>query len=179
MANRGNEKKPAPEDLRTQLTELNNRARAYASQLWQVPFAYIAFAAILLTQSEGARFRVGLLLICVVGIAVLIHMFFGVHFHNGTVLRIQVVEKAMGLDVATHAKPGGTVAPFMTVVFLGVVAPAVVLFRSSPLCVILLVCALLAFFAIVAYCVCNRLSSGNLTTDGNAQIKTPRGRGET
>lgn len=166
MAKKGNDKKPTDEDLRTQLTELNNRARAYASQLRQVPFAYLALAAILLTQSESRQVGAVPLLISVVGAAVLVHMFFVVRFHNRTVRRIGDFEEAMGLktvkakrscEEGTVASPGGTVAPFMSLVFLGVLVPLIVCLRSFMVCLVVLACVVLVLFGVVAYRVCNRL----------------------
>jgi len=41
------------ESWRIQLTELNNRSRWYSSQLWQLPFTYLAVTAIAIANLEG------------------------------------------------------------------------------------------------------------------------------
>jgi hypothetical protein len=155
-------------DIRpTQLSELNIRARAYASQLWQVPFAYLALAGVLLTQLKSYLLPFGLLFICFFGILVLIHMFFVVSFHNKTVNKIIALEKEMGLNGCTKAKPGGTVAPFMTLVFLGILSPLIYLFTSNIGCLIaqiltlMLIPIVLLLFFIIAYFICNQMGKNH------------------
>ena len=65
------------ESLRTQLSELNTRSRAYTAQLWQVPFAYIGILGVVLAQvaDKGAG-TLAATLLCggILGTAVIIHM---------------------------------------------------------------------------------------------------------
>jgi len=161
---------------RTQLSELNIRARAYASQLWQVPFAYLAIAGVLLTQLKSSLLPLGLL-ICFFGILVLTHMFFVVRFHNKTVNGIIALEKAMGLDGDTKVKPGGTVAPFMTMVFLGILSPLIYLLTSYNICPIvqilalILISNLLIIFFIIAYFACNQIGKRNGNKSENQETQ--------
>ena len=155
------------ENRRTQLSELNTRARAYASQLWQVPFAYLTIAGVLLLQLKDQFLHFGLFFISVFGISVLVHMFYVVSYHNKTVQKIRTLEKEMGLHEATKAKPGGTVAPFMSLVFLGVLSPGFFPFPSSLICPGLLIWVCLILFGIVAYIVCNSMANKDINENNN------------
>jgi len=117
----------------------------------------------------------GLFFIPALGISVLVHMFFAVHFHNKTVQRIIALEKEMGLCVATSLKPGGTVAPFMVLIFLGVLSPVIFFFRSHPICLIILIYVILILFGVLAYLACNLISSKHInnTENDNGMIQEP------
>jgi hypothetical protein len=146
------------ENRRIQLSELNTRARAYASQLWQVPFAYLALVGVIITQLKCSQLLFGLLFISILGISVLIHMFFVVLYHNKTVYKIKELEKAMGLDECTSAKPGGTVAPFMALVFLGILSPLIYFLWSYVIWLVILIYIIPLLFSIVAYFICNKFA---------------------
>ena len=63
--------------LLVQLAELNNRSRWYSSQLWQVPFAYLGIAGVVLAQLSDkpkAVFASGLFLAAIFGCLVYRHM---------------------------------------------------------------------------------------------------------
>jgi hypothetical protein len=87
------------ESLRLQLAELNSRSRAYTTQLWQVPFAYmgILYVAIggVLEKKPGALpivFTAG----GVIGLCVLIQMYALLEGSGRAVTNINDVEKATG-----------------------------------------------------------------------------------
>ena len=162
---------------RTQLSELNIRARAYASQLWQVPFAYLAIAGVLLTQLKSSLLPLGLIFICLFGILVLTHMFFVVRSHNKTVNKIIALEKAMGLDVCTKAEPGGTVAPFMTLVFIGILSPLIYFLTSCISCLIakiltlILIPNVLFVFLIIAFFKCNQIGKSHRNKSEKREVQ--------
>lgn len=145
------------ENRRTQLSELNSRARTYASQLWQVPFGYLALVGVLLTQLNSQSSLLTPVFISALGTSVLAHMGFVVYFHNNTVQKIIKLEATMGLNKATSIGPGGTVAPFMALVFLGILSPLVVYFQSDPVCLVVLMYIVLILSGVVAYVICNHL----------------------
>jgi len=94
--------------LLVQLTELNNRARWYSSQLWQVPFAYLGVTGVLLSQMGGASPENWLLMVAVIAI---FRVFIGVHM-NGiadgekrAVLNLQATEEALMIPPTALYKP--------------------------------------------------------------------------
>src|SRR5579859_6918229 len=65
------------DSLRLQLTELNNRSPWYASQLWQVPFAYLGLtgAAIIAGLDKSTKYLPSIFIACsIFGLCVAIHV---------------------------------------------------------------------------------------------------------
>lgn len=87
--------------LCVQLEELNNRSRFYSSQAWQVPFAYLALAAI--SVASVAEHRAHFLPLALVG-AALLGSWVAVHLRyvrNGierAVEHTKTVEDDLGLN---------------------------------------------------------------------------------
>jgi len=102
-------------------------------------------------------------------------MFFVVKFHNKTVNRVKALEQAMDLNVCTKAEPGGTVAPFMTLVFLGILSPFIYLFASYISCLIaqiltlILITNVLFLFFIVAFFTCNQMGKNHSNKSENKE----------
>lgn len=116
---------PETESLRTQLAELNVRARAYTSQLWQIPFAYIGIVGVALAQVAdkgpgvlAATFLCGGLF----GTAVLIHMTAMLEGTKRAVAHILQVESGLGLEQTARYRPVWHIGPFIGIVLLAVVS---------------------------------------------------------
>jgi hypothetical protein len=100
---------PDPESLRTQLAELNVRARTYASQMWQVPFAYIGIVGIAggaaISRNDPLFAGGPLVFLGLFGIAVINHMF---GLQDGTwraVEGIRSMEAKLRLEQTALHKP--------------------------------------------------------------------------
>ena len=101
-------KKSHDESLRVQLQQLNERARKYAGEFWQVPFAYLAIVAVTLSKlatiRTGAKDDLGLLTLGlgVFGIFVFIHMCLVYRGNSRAVSHIKEVEAALGLIITVE-----------------------------------------------------------------------------
>jgi TctA family transporter len=106
--------------LQTQLAELNTRSRAYATQLWQVPFAYLGIIGVILTQvSDNSLNTVAAFLFSgLFGIAVLIHMTAMMDGVKRAVENIVKVEEELGLERTAKYSPAWHIGPFIAVVSL-------------------------------------------------------------
>lgn len=109
------------EARKTQLTELNNRSRWYAGQVWQLPIAYVGATGIALAQlaGESSTKRLGLALIAcgIVGGLVLWH---SVGIFNGVKRAVQNlirVERELGLVETAQWRPW-TLIPLLIAVGL-------------------------------------------------------------
>lgn len=103
-----------------QLSQLNQRVRLYASQIWQVPFAYLGLVLLSFAGWDSlsdwikATIMIGM---GIVGILVLIHHSGLIQANNDTVDRIEEVENALGLTV-TVRKRCSIVCPLVALVIL-------------------------------------------------------------
>lgn len=92
--------------LRVQLVELNNRSRWYSSQLWQVPFAYIGIAGIVLASSNSEGIGWVLLGLCVFGIFVVLHLKYIARAAEYAVRKLEKTEKSLNLEPTVMSRPG-------------------------------------------------------------------------
>jgi len=96
------------DSLRVQLTELNNRARWYSSQLWQVPFAYLGVTGVLLSQM-GCKSPTNWLLmstaIAILGVFVIVHMNGIADGERRAVENLQAAEGALDIPPTALYKP--------------------------------------------------------------------------
>jgi hypothetical protein len=108
------------EALRVQLTELNNRGRWYSSQLWQVPFAYLALVGVALTADLHAGLPAlssRFIAVAALGLAVTWHMFGMINGERRAVTNLQEVEAALQIPSTVLYKPGYT-QPLLAAVLL-------------------------------------------------------------
>ena len=100
---------PSQDALIAQLKELNERSRTYGRQFWQVPFAYVAGAAVALAQlAEKPVARiVALALIFVIGCFTILHLAFIYRAAHRAFCAMVEVEKRLDLSPdATKWTPG-------------------------------------------------------------------------
>jgi len=105
--------------LATQLSELNNRSRAYAAQIWQVPFAYFGLTGLILgSLVDRCPTLLGIALIIsgMLGIVVLVHIFGNLQACKRAVLEIQSIERSCGLHVTAQWAPKLIVYPLIIAV---------------------------------------------------------------
>jgi len=99
---------PTPGALERQLSELNNRSRWYASQRWQVPFAYITITALAVANS-GAKPSIRLTCVlwasAIFGVCVILHWFAMLDGLSRAVRNLQSIERSLSLDVTARVKP--------------------------------------------------------------------------
>ena len=72
-----NKANPETETLRVQLVELNNRARWYSSQLWQLPFAFLGITGVSIAtfiDKESLFLALALFACSIFGLCICIHM---------------------------------------------------------------------------------------------------------
>jgi hypothetical protein len=105
---------PAETD-RVQLTALNNRSQFYATQLWQLPVAYLAGTGFVLARLNGIALVVGLAAAAVVGALLLWHMQGLEDGRRRAVREIQDVEHRLGLSVTAQDRPRYTVPLYILV----------------------------------------------------------------
>lgn len=96
----------ARESLEAQLQQLNERARWYSGQAWQMPFVYLGATAVLVgTLASGSPSRlvtgVALSVAGLVAIPVLYHIDAVADGSNRAVTNLQAVERALGLTLAS------------------------------------------------------------------------------
>ncbi|OGW55626.1 MAG: hypothetical protein A2Y81_00365 [Nitrospirae bacterium RBG_13_43_8] len=113
------------ETWRTQLTELNNRSRWYSTQLWQLPFTYLAVTAIVIANLESQKtYIVGLSFLAafILGIFVSWHMKGILDGEKRAVKNLQKVEEKLGLpktvEYKKYTKPLWYVVILATLIFL-------------------------------------------------------------
>ena len=111
------------ESLRVQLAELNARSRAYTTQLWQVPFAYIGILSVAIGQVLDKK-PVVLPIVCLAGavggICVVIQMYALLEGSGRAVTNINDVERQLGLLETAQHKPYLHVIPLFLIVLLNV-----------------------------------------------------------
>ena len=113
------------ESWRIQLTELNNRSRWYSSQLWQLPFTYLAVTAIAIANLECQnRYIVGLSFLAafVLGVFVSWHMKGILDGEKRAVEGLVEVEKKLALPLTAkykkYTQPLFIVVILATLIFL-------------------------------------------------------------
>ncbi|MFH1642613.1 MAG: hypothetical protein ABIC04_06990 [Nanoarchaeota archaeon] len=95
---------PYPSSLQMQLNILNERSRWYSSQLWQIPFAFLGIATLIIgtainrDKPDNIIIAVSFLTIFAVGVAVIIHLRGLADGEKRAVLNIQNVEKQLHLE---------------------------------------------------------------------------------
>ncbi len=92
---------PDLESLRTQLVELNNRARWYSSQLWQIPFLYFGVCSVLLgavTEGDEMSLLYSTSFLACIGPFIIVHMRGISNGEMRAVLNLEKTEKALGLQ---------------------------------------------------------------------------------
>lgn len=100
--------KAESDTLRVQLQELNERARWYSSQIWQIPFAFLGIAALIIGAAiDKSNTVLGLasLMVFGLGIAVLTHMHGLADAEKRAVLNIQKIEEQLHLEQTAQYKP--------------------------------------------------------------------------
>ena len=111
-----------PESLRTQLVELNNRSRAYTAQLWQLPLAYLAAAALVVAGVKESALPVGLLSVGLAGLLVLWHLVAIDDGRRRSVRHLQRLEQELSLTQTAEDRPGYFL-PLHLMVLLGSLVP--------------------------------------------------------
>ncbi len=92
---------------RTQLAELNARARTYTTQLWAVPLTYIGAVVALLTVGDAkVHLTARLLLGSVLGVFVTWHLFGVEDGRSRAVTNLRDVEMKRDLEPTAESKPG-------------------------------------------------------------------------
>ena len=125
---------PPADNLRCQLEQLNERSRWYATQLWQLPLAYLGLAGVgIAGVLEKAQDKLPwlLLVICLTGYAILFHAF---GLHGGirrAVRNIRAVEGQLQLTKTAGYYPLYTF-PLQLLVLLVAVVASVPPLRSLP-----------------------------------------------
>jgi len=102
------ENKVENDTLRAQLHELNERARWYSSQIWQVPFAFLGIAALVIgmviEKNDPAK-ALAYLVVSGLGIAVLIHVQGLADGEKHAVENIRTIEGQLHLEQTAEYKP--------------------------------------------------------------------------
>jgi len=133
---------PSGEDLelqalRTQLSELNARSRAYSAQMWQLPLAYLTAAGLILPKLQAVELGWVSLAALVVGAALLWHLLSLEESRRRAVGDLQKIEEALGLTRTALNRPGQT-WPLIVLVgigALGFLALGIVVLRHTTLCI--------------------------------------------
>jgi len=124
MIDQGKPAPPDPETRRTLLSELNERSRWYAAQVWQVPFAYLGIVGLVITQvvdKHSDQLWLAFIGAGVFGLFVLWHMRDLQDGVRRAVLNLQSLERGGGLITLAQYKPR-YLRPFFFVVGLAVIA---------------------------------------------------------
>lgn len=112
------------ESLRIQLVELNNRARWYSSQLWQIPFLYFGVCSVLLgaiTEGDLMTYFFTTLFVAFIGPFIIWHMHGISNGEMRAVLNLETTEKALGLPNTVQYRKNYT-HPLQSLVILLFVA---------------------------------------------------------
>jgi len=111
---------PSEQTFIEQLSQLNQRVRLYAQQIWQVPFAYLGLVLLSFAgwDSFGPRMRGSIMIgMGVVGALVFCHHLGLVQANNRGVEKIEETERRLRLDV-TVRRSGLIVCPLGALVLL-------------------------------------------------------------
>ena len=109
------------EALRTQLAELNTRARHYGSQVWQIPFAYVGIVGVVVSQvadKSTGTIRAALIGGFVFGILALVHLASMLDGNRRAVTHIRRVEQALTLRLTVEYRPIWYVGPLAGIVLV-------------------------------------------------------------
>ncbi|MBU4480558.1 hypothetical protein KKG48_03925 [Patescibacteria group bacterium] len=120
--------KPKVESLIAQLAELNSRSRWYSSQLWQVPFAYLGIAGVVLARlaDKNSIFGLGLIATGLFGIFVSIHMYGMQNGERRAVRNLQKIEKELKLEPTAECKHKTYVLPLQIAMTLVIIVCLIV-----------------------------------------------------
>ncbi len=133
MSHTSDDGKPESESLRTQLSELNERSRAYTTQLWQLPLGYLAAAGLVLAGTKGPALPVGLFAVGVAGLLVFFHLDAIDDGRRRAVEHIQRLEGQLNLTRTAEDRPG-YFFPLVLMILLAAdaaIGSAIVLWRSQ------------------------------------------------
>lgn len=108
MSHQPNPRKSASDSLRAQLAELNNRARVYTSQIWQVPLAYLAGAGVVLTNLKKADLTIGFFAAFGLGALVSWHLLAIERGRSRAVSDLRRTEEELGLEPTAQNQPSYT-----------------------------------------------------------------------
>lgn len=128
--------KPEPESQRQQLTELNNRSRWYASQLWQIPFAYLGLTGLTIASAAekmSSQMPIVFLTCAVFGVCVLVHTFGIMDGVKRAVKNLQKIENDLHLEETAKYKVATYELPLLLAVALAVVLYSIAIFKPWPL----------------------------------------------
>lgn len=112
---------PEPQALCAQLAELNTRSRTYTAQIWQIPFAYIGIAGVVLAQlvdKPAPMIRVALVSIAVFGMLVFVHFTSMVNGVRRAVANIRETERLLHLRETAEYRFGWYILPLGLVIVL-------------------------------------------------------------
>jgi hypothetical protein len=117
---------PTDDSLRVQLSELNNRARWYSSQLWQVPFAYLGASALVVADAAGRSLRyipTRYVFWCAaaLGVCVFVHTLGMRDGERRAVKNLRSVERALELEITAQYKASLYVLPLQFAIVMSVV----------------------------------------------------------
>ena len=122
--------KPGQDALIAQLSELNQRVRLYASQAWQIPFAYLAATGLTLINSSSSTPTVTALIsstFIIFGLAAIIAIKNMVDRAREIVDEIKKVERLLLLEESVkYQKP----LPFYLMLVIGIAVNVLFLLRS-------------------------------------------------
>jgi hypothetical protein len=107
------------DSLRAQLSETNARARFYATQIWQVPFAYIAVCGVIagVGDARDPLWLAAVSRVCgAIGIPLVVYVLGLWYADLKAVDSILAVEKTLGLEVTVKHR-WYTTWPIMIVLF--------------------------------------------------------------
>jgi hypothetical protein len=127
------DEKPEPESLQVQLTQLNERSRAYTTQMWQLPVAYVAAAGVALSSTKGLPSPIELFVVGIVGLLVFLHLDAIDDGRRRAVENMQRLERELHLTQTAEERPG-YLFHLLLMVMLAVAAAiggAIVLWRSQ------------------------------------------------
>lgn len=133
MSHTSDDAMPEPESLQTQLTQLNERSRAYTTQMWQLPLGYVAAAGLALSGTKGSALPIGLFAVGIAGLLVFFHLNAIDDGRRRAVENIQRLERELKLTETAQERPG-YLFPLVLMVLLTAAAAiggAIVLWRSQ------------------------------------------------
>jgi hypothetical protein len=122
---------PKQDALIAQLSELNQRVRLYASQAWQMPFAYLAATGLTLLRADSSSKPVAIMLVTstfiVFGLAAVLAVWNMMKRARELVDSIKEVERSLLLQESVkYQKP----LPFYIMLVTGIAANAIFLLHN-------------------------------------------------
>ena len=106
--------------LTTQLTQMNERARWYAGQIWQIPLGYVAAIALVSNAAgKGVNLmRAAMIFLAMVGVAVVFQLMRIYEGNHRAVMNIGAVEEKLNLDRTARHVPWTTVTMIVLVALI-------------------------------------------------------------